>query len=259
MKKLVFLIFISQIAFGAAGQVFDQQSFLDLSRLANNVQEKLSECARIQNLNLNQLYPRKLSSCDIETRSSLRNLKDSFKLFTLSSLVENFGQVKNTEKISPLLIQIISENISQFKLDETKQGGGPRGLGLCFGFISIEICSDSTVHEIPPEINEEHMAYLKLFDLIPDTQCDLGIFPTATVTLINEIADAQGLVGARASNNVMVKDGVMIIGPIVQEMRGKKPSSELIRRLDGKFFMTCALMPSRESATSFFRSQIGTF
>lgn len=252
MRVLISVLFTYQIVF--AGQAFDQRGFLELSQFANSVQEKLVSCAAAQGLTIAQVYPNRLSSCDQNTRQSLKSLKDSFKLFTLSSLVDNYEQVANTEKISPLLIEIISENISQFKLDETKQGGGSHGLGICTSFISIGICSETTAFEIPPEIKEQHMAYLKLFDMIPNTQCDLGFFPLATVTLINEIADAQGLVGNRASNNVLVKNGVMIIGPMVQEMRGKRPAGELLQRLDGKFALSCALFPQKASATKFFRS-----
>ena len=255
MKILISILLAAQVA--SAGQIFDEASFLDLSRVSNEVQQKITDCATSQGLSLMQVYPQKISSCDGQTRQSLKNLKDSFKLFTLSALVDNFAQVKNTEKISPLLIQIISENISQFKLDETSQGGGSRGIGLCTSFISIGACHETPQYEISPEIKQEHIAYLRLFDLIPETQCDLGLFPNATVTLINEIAEAQGLTGRNA--DVIVRDGFFMSGPGVRELKGKSSTAQLITRLEGKFKSSCGLFPQRGSATKFFNSLLNVY
>jgi hypothetical protein len=250
MKKLILVFLISQkICFA---QNFDQRSFLDLNRFANEVQAGLTSCAQAQGTNLSQLYVQKVSSCDDSIRQSLRNLKDSFKLFTLSSLVDYYEKSENKEKISPLLIQIISENISHFKLNETKKEGGNRGIGICTGFISIGSCSETPEREVSPVINSEHMAYLRLFDMIPESQCDLGLFPSATVTLLNEIAEAQGVRGNRVQNNVIYMQGGFVMGPRVQEMNNNRASSQLLNQLGNKFSASCNLSPQSYSATDFF-------
>jgi hypothetical protein len=239
-----------------ANSVFSHDTFLDVNFQATEVQRNLSLCADELGLTLPQLYSDRLSECNSEIQESLKILKDSFKLFTLTSLVDYYGAVANREKISPLLIQIISENISEFKLDETKKGGGKTGLGICAGPISIGICTETNVFEIPPKVTEQHIAFLQLFDLIPASQCDLGFFPSATVTLINEVADAQGLVSNRARNNVVVIGDTMIIGPAAEKYNGFRVNPafrELILRLQGKYFLSCGLTPGNRSASRFFR------
>ena len=75
--KIILLSLVSSFTFAAVN--FDQRSFLELSAFANQVQSELEACANMQNLNLSQLYLKRLSSCDPSTRQNLKNLKDSFK------------------------------------------------------------------------------------------------------------------------------------------------------------------------------------
>lgn len=261
MRKFVFLLLLSTTqAFAATN--FDQRSFLELSAFANQVQSELEVCAHGQNLKLHELYLKRLSSCDPSTRQNLKSLKDSFKLFTLSSLVEEYGQVRNQERISPLLIQLVSERISTFKLNETKKSGGNSGIGLCTGFISIGICSSTPVYETSPVITEEHIAYLNLFDLIPETQCDLGLFPVFTVSLINEIASAQGLTGSRMlSRQIRHANGVTtMFTTIPGVLNADSNSGKVLSNLGNKFTSSCNLRPiNQATASDVFRSLVDVY
>lgn len=256
MKKIIFFLFFYQLAFSQT-RIFDQQSFLELSQFSSQVELNLRICAEKNSLTLPELYLNKIFTCDDQARQSLKNLKDSFKLFTLSSLVDFYGQVENREKISSLLIQIISENISQFRLNEAEQRGGSRGFGICTRAISIGFCTETPTYQISPKLNEMHMAYLKLFDLIPESQCDLGLFPEATVTMIYEIAKAQNLYGS--NSNVVVKNSAFMMGPHVAQLREQQPGAQLIKRLTSKFVSGCFIKPSSASATSFFSDLLNNY
>lgn len=241
----------------------DSEYLRQLNNSAIESEALLSQCAQELKLSVAEAYSR-LDLCESrDLKQKVFNLKTNIRMFALSSFEQ--ARTEQTRLIaSPLLLQLILEEMSKLSLEKFEVHGGNSGFGICTGIINIGICKTETQTKTAMKISEAGQRFLRLLDSFASDNCEFGYFPNLAAKMMAEIANAQAEFDALGYGSYKAKNGQTFIGNAEmiraimaadgQPQRAENLEAYQIARAKYQdFAMNCNVHPARESGIEFFQ------